>query len=179
MLQFIESQSARYIAGDLEDELTTEERDMYRWLSATPGAAHELFRAGAMTTTLPEDADGISVMICHSTTPLRSSTNPTIVVSHPGNQSVYGPMFESLRTWWLALDRYCGAFIVAGGPPGFSHSAIAADAVHVANRRHLVAFLNGAARYMLADDPFIGQDLEWAGFEFTQRTTHGYRYRAV
>lgn len=141
--------------------------------------AHELFRAGAMATALPPDADAINVMVCQSPIPLRTSTNPTVVFSHPGNQSVFGQMFDSLRTWWLALDRFWGAFIIAGGPPGFSNSGIDADVAHAANRRHLVQFLNGGARYLLADDASIGEDLEWAGCSFVKRTTHGFRYRAL
>ena len=179
MLQFIESQHARFIAGALDQELTADERAMHRWLAASPGAAHELFRAGAMATTLPADADAINVMVCRSPIALRTSTNPTIVFSNPGNQSVFGPMFRSLRTWWLALDRFWGAFIIAGGPSGFSNRAIDAGVAHVANRRHLVQFLNGGARYLLAEDPFIHGDLEWAGLAFAQRTRRGFRYQAV
>lgn len=179
MLQFIESQHARFLAGQLDDELTDEERAMHRWLAVSSGAPRELFRAGAMATLLPSDADTISVMVCQSPVPLRTSTNPTIVVSHPGRRSVFGPMFDSLRTWWLTLDRFWGTFIIAGGPPGFSNGPIDADVARVINRRQLVQFLNGGARYLLADDPLIGADLEWAGFAFTRRTTHGSRYRAA
>ena len=44
-LRFIETQHARYLTGELEDELTDEERDMHAWIASDPGAAHELFRA--------------------------------------------------------------------------------------------------------------------------------------
>jgi len=86
-------------------------------------------------------------------------------------------MFNSLRTWWLTLDRHCGAFIIAGGPPGFSSSAVPPEIAHVINRQYLTQFLHGDARYMLAADDFILGDLEWAGFVFDKKTTHGFRYR--
>jgi hypothetical protein len=38
--------------------------------------------------------------------------------------------------------------------------------------------MNGS-RYMLAGDDFLSDDLEWAGFAFTQRTGHGFRYHKV
>jgi hypothetical protein len=57
-LRFIETQHARYLTGELEDELTDEERDMHAWIASGPGTAHELFRAGAMETMLPADAAG-------------------------------------------------------------------------------------------------------------------------
>ncbi len=176
-LRFIDSQHARYQAGELEGELTNEERAYHAWLAESPGAAHETFRAGAMDTMLPDDADAINVMICHAPIPLRTSTNPTLTISFPGHQSIFGPMFNSLKTWWLTLDPHCGALIIAGGPPGFSSSAIPAEIAQVINRRYLTQFLLGDARYILADDDLIQGDLEWAGFVLDKRTTHGFRYR--
>jgi hypothetical protein len=32
---------------------------------------------------------------------------------------------------------------------------------------------------MLADDDFIPSDLEWAGFAFDKKSTHGFRYKKV
>lgn len=177
MLRFIEMQHARFLAGELEDELTDDERDMHAWIAADPGGAHKLFRAGAMETMLPADASEISVTICQVPIALRSSTNPAVRLSHPGRDSVFGATFNSLRTWWLALDRHWGAFIVAGGPAGFGIEAAPSDFARVVNRQYLVQFLEGNARYMLADDAFLGEDLEWAGFTFAQRTTRGFRYR--
>jgi len=176
-LRFIETQYARYLTKELEDELTDEERDMYAWIASDPGAAHELFRAGAIETMLPADASAINVIVCQTPIALRSSTNPAIRLSHPGNDSVFGKMFNSLRTWWLALDRHWGAFFVAGGPPGFSSGAVPPDIARVVNRLYLVQLLEGGARYMLADDDFLGEDLEWAAFTFAQRTSRSFRYR--
>ncbi len=85
-LCFIESQHARYRAGELEDELTDEERDYHAWLAENPGAAHEMFRAGAMNTMLSDDAAAINVMVCQTPIPLRTSTNPTLMISSPGRQ---------------------------------------------------------------------------------------------
>jgi hypothetical protein len=178
-LRFIETQHARFLAGALEDELTDEERDMHAWIAADPGAAHELFRAGAMETMLPADASAINVIVCETPIALRSSTNPAVRLSHPGHDSVFGAMFNSLRTWWLTLDRNWGAFIVAGGPPGFSTGAVPPELARVVNRQYLVQLLHGGARYLLGDDEFIGDDLEWAGFAFDQNTTRGFRYRAT
>jgi hypothetical protein len=163
----------------LEDELTDEERDMHAWIASDPGAAHELFRAGAMETMLPADASAINVIVCQTPIALRSSTNPAVRLSHPGNDSIFGVMFNSLQTWWLALDRHWGAFIVAGGPSGFSARAVPPDLARVVNRQYLVQLLEGSARYMLADDDFLGEDLEWAGFTFAQRTARGFRYRSM
>jgi hypothetical protein len=178
-LRFIETQHTRYLTGDLEDELTVEERDMHAWIASDPGAAHELFRAGAMETMLPADASAINVIVCKTPIALRSSTNPAIRLSHPGNDSIFGAMFNSLRAWWLTLDRHWGAFIVAGGPSGFSAEAVPPDLARLVNRQYLVQLLEGSARYMLADDEFLDEDLEWAGFTPSQRTARGFRYRKV
>lgn len=178
-LRFIETQRARYLTGELEAELTDEEKDMHAWIASDPGAAHELFRAGAMETTLPADASAINVIVCQTPIALRSSTNPAIRLSHPGNNSIFGAVFNSLRTWWLSLDRDWGAFIVAGGPSGFSTRVAPTDLARVVNRQYLVQLLEGGARYMLADDDFLDEDLQWAGFTFAQRTARGSRYRKV
>ena len=172
-------QHARYLTGELEDELTDEERDMHAWIASDSGAAHELFRVGAMETMLPADASAINVIVCQTPISLRSSTNPAVRLSHPGDDSIFGTMFNSLRTWWLALDRHWGAFIIAGGPCGFGLGAVPPDLARVVNRQYLVQLLEGSARYMLADDDFLGEDLEWAGFTFAQRTARGFRDRKV
>src|SRR5438094_2049940 len=128
---------------------------------------------------LPADADDINVMVCRASIALRTTTNPAVIVSHPGRESVFGPMFNSLRTWWLTLDRHWGAFIIAGGLPGFSIGEMPDDVARVMNRQYLVQFLKGETRYLVADDAFVGLDLEWADFSFEQRTTRGFRYRAA
>ncbi len=177
-LRFIEAEHARFLSGEADD-LSDDERAMHERFAASPGAAHALFRAGAMDTMLPDDADLINVILCQAPLALRSSTNPAIVFSQPGTESIYGPMFKSLRTWWLTLDRHWGVFIIAGGPPGFSSGAVEADLTRVVNRRYLVQVLQGGARYLLADDPYLGEDLEWAGFTFAQQTMRGFRYLAA
>ena len=74
-LRFIETQHARYLTGELKDELTDEERDMHARIAVDRGAAHELFRAGAMETMLPADASAINVIVCQTPIAIRSSTN--------------------------------------------------------------------------------------------------------
>jgi hypothetical protein len=109
MLRFIETEQARFLAGDLDGDLSDEEREMHEWIAASPGSAHMLYRAGAMDTMLPGDASGIGVIVCQAPIALRTSTNPTVVFSHPGRESVFGAMFKSLRTWWLPLERHWGS----------------------------------------------------------------------
>lgn len=92
--------------------------------------------------------------------------------------SVFGEMFRSLRAWWLTLDWHWGAFTITGGPPGFSSQAVEPAVSRMINQCYLVQMLHGDARYMLADDPYLESNLEWAGFAFEQRTPHGFRYRA-
>jgi hypothetical protein len=88
-------------------------------------------------------------------------------------------MFNSLRTWWLTLDRHWGALIIAGGPSGFSVGAVPADLARLINRQYLVQLLAGNARYMLADDGLLAEDLEWAGFSFERQTARGFRFQKV
>ena len=178
-LRFIENQQARYQAGELEEELTEGERQYHAWVEANPDAAHEMFRVGAIDSLLPSDADVINVIVCQTPIRLRSSTNPTVTISYPGRKSIFGAMFDSLRTWWLTLDRHWGAFIVAGGPSGFSLNLVTPELTRVVNRQYLTQFLNGDARYMLADDDFVATDLNWTGFMFDQKTTRGSRYRKM
>ncbi|KTE10842.1 hypothetical protein ATE76_13025 [Sphingopyxis sp. H093] len=147
-------------------------------IAASADNAHVLFREGAMDTTIPDDAAVINVMVCQSPIPLRTSTNPTLMVSVPGRQSVFGTFFNNLRTWWLTLDRHCGVFIIAGGPPRLTNSTMPADAAQVINRQYLVQHGNSlTVRYMICDDPDLDDDLEWAGYRFERRTTHGARWR--
>ena len=130
-----------------------------------------------MDTSLPPDAHAINVMVCYSPIALRSSTNPTLLISTPGRQSVFGSFFNDLRTWWLTLDRYWGVFIIAGGPPGFSNLPMPAGAARVINRQYLVQHQNSlSVRYLVADDELLDEDLAWAGYRFEQRTTHGARW---
>lgn len=178
MLRFMGTENVRFIAGELRN-LTDEERAMHEWIASNPGGAHLLFREGALDTMIPEDAPIINIMLCHSPILLRSSTNPTLMISVPGRKSVFGEMFNSLRTWWLTLDRHWGVFIIAGGPPGFTKNDMPEDAARLVNRQYFTQLTHGDARYILADDPFLESDLEWAGYGFEQRTTHGFRYRLV
>ena len=53
MLRFIETEQARFLAGDLDGDLSDEEREMHERIAASPGSAHMLFRARAMDTMLP------------------------------------------------------------------------------------------------------------------------------
>lgn len=176
-LRFIEAENERFRAGGLALDLDDEETDMHEWIAASAQGAHALFREGAMDTSLPPDAHAINVMVCHSPITLRSSTNPTLLISTPGRQSVFGSFFNDLRTWWLTLDRYWGAFIIAGGPPGFSNLPLPPDAARVINRQYLVQRQNSlSVRYMIADDELLDEDLAWAGYRFERQTTHGARW---
>lgn len=177
-LRFIEAQNARFRAGDHDSDMTDEERAMHAWIASSLDNAHALFREGALDTTLPEDAQAINVMVCRSPITLRTSTSPAVRILHPGPESALGPFFNPLRTWWLALDRECGVFIVTGGPPGFSNSTMPADAARMVNRQYLVQLLKSRwVRYMIADDEFLGEDLAWAGYTLASQTTHGRRWR--
>lgn len=178
MLRFIEAQSARFKDGALNAELTEEEREMHEWIAASADNAHAIFREGAMDTTIPEDADAIDVTVCHSPIPLRTSTNPTLVISVLGQQFIFGSFFNERRTWWLPLDRHCGAFIVAGGPSRFSNNSMPEDAARMVNLQYLLQHdASMTVRYLIADDPYLDEDLDWAGYNFEQRTTHGARWR--
>ena len=177
-LRFIEAQDARFRANDHDPDMPDEERAMHAWIASSPDNAHALFRDGAVDTTLPEDAHAINVMVCRSPIALRTSTSPAVRISDPGRESAPGPFINLLRTWWLALDRQCGAFIVAGGPPGFSNSLMPADAARVINRQYLVQLLNSRwVRYMIGDDEFLDDDLAWAGYTLAAGTTHGHRWQ--
>lgn len=177
MLRFMETENARFREGKLF-ELTSDERAMHQRIADGPGGPHQLFRKSVLDTSMPDDAAEINVMVCRSPIPLRSSTNPTLMVSQPGTSSIFGEMFGSLRTWWLSLDHHWGAFIIAGGPPGFSNGSVEPAVARVINQRFLTQLLHGDARYMLADDAYLQSDLKWAGFKFEQQTTHGFRYSA-
>lgn len=177
-LRFIEIETARVKSQGFTASLDTEERELHQWLSASADAGHTLFREGALDMMPPVDANQINVMVCRSLISLRSSTNPTLMISHPGRNSVFGSFFDSLRTWWLTLDRNWGAFIIAGGPPGFSNNAMPLDASRVINRQYLVQLQNSlSVRYLIADDEHLPDDMEWAGHRFERSTTNGFRYR--
>ena len=89
-------------------------------------------------------------------------------------------MFNSLRTWWLALDCHWGAFHHCRRTARLQRQGLSPpDLARMVNRQYLVQLLEGSARYMLADDDFLSEDLEWAGFTFAQRTARGFRYRKV
>ena len=177
-LRFIEAESARFKVGALDAGLSEEEREMHEWIAASADNAHAVFRDGAIDTAIPDDAAAVNVMVCHSPIPLRTSTNPTLMISVPGRESVFGEFFNNLRTWWLTLDRHCGAFIIAGGPAGFTNLAMPKDATRMINQQYLVQHGNSlTVRYMIADDTDLDGDLAWAGYNFDRRTTHGARWR--
>lgn len=179
-LRFIEDENARFRAGELDADLSPEEREMHEGIAAAPGGAHALFREGAMDTLAPADAAEINVMVCRSPIRLRTSTNPAVRMSHPGRESALGPFFNPLRTWFLTLDPQWGAFIIAGGPANFTISDMPQDTARVVNRFYLVQHQNSPwVRYMLADDPFIDADLDWAGYRMERQTAQGARYHKV
>lgn len=179
MLRFIENQSRRFLRGELDAELTDDERDMHQWIASNPDAAHELFRAGALATTLPADAGSVTVMVCEAPIPLRSSTNPTVTLSHPGGRSPFAAIFGGIKTWWLPLDHLWGTLILGSGSPDLVITEIPTNAVRLINRCYTAQLLEGGARYMIADDELLEEDLRWAGFRFDARTTRGFRYRVA
>ena len=177
ILRFIETENARFKRGEINTRLSEAEQDMHELIAACEDGAHVLFREGALDTTLPPDAEAINVMVFRSPIPLRSSTNPTLSISEPGRQSVFGDFFNNLRTWWLSLDQYWGAFIVLGGPSGFSNSEMPADTARMINRQFLVQRLNSmTVRYLIADDSYLNEDLDWAGFDLARCTSSGKRW---
>ncbi|WP_370675555.1 DUF4238 domain-containing protein [Pleomorphomonas sp. PLEO] len=177
-LRFIEAQTTRFNDGALDGDLSEEEREMHEWIAASTDHAHAIFRAGAMDTAIPEDADAINVMVCRSPISLRTSTNPTLLISEPGRQSVFGSFFNGLRTWWLTLDRHCGVFIVTGGPANFTNDTIPLEVARVINRQYLVQHGNSmTVRYLIAEDSYVEEDLQWAGYNLEQRTIRGARWR--
>jgi hypothetical protein len=180
MFRFIQTENERVKANGFDLDLSEEEREMHRWLGASADRAHILFREGALDTSLPADASGIGVMACHSPIALRSSTNPTLVLPDPGGESVFGSFFNSLRTWWLTLDRHYGVFIFAGGLPGFTKGVLPHGEARRINLLYLVQHLNSSSvRYLIADDEHLKEDLGCAGYRFDRRTDRGCRYRKV
>lgn len=177
-LRFIEVENERSHSEEFATSVGEEEREMHEWMSASADAGHTLFREGALDIIPPADANRINVMVCRAPIALRSSTNPTLMISHPGRESVFGFFFNSLRTWWITLDRHWGAFIIAGGPPGFTNRPMPLDAARVINRQYLVQLQNSlSVRYLIADDEHLAEDMEWAGHRFERSTTNGFRYR--
>lgn len=178
-LRFIEIENVRAQSEEFANSLSDEEREMHQWIVASADGAHALFREGALKMMPPVDANQINVMVCRSPISLRSSTNPTLMISHPGRESVFGSSFNSLRTWWLTLDPHWGAFIIAGGPPGFTNNPMPHDAARVINRQYLVQLQNSlSVRYLIADDVYLEEDMVWAGHRLERSTTSGFRYRA-
>ncbi|MED5547298.1 MAG: hypothetical protein VYD90_18860 [Pseudomonadota bacterium] len=45
--------------------------------------------------------------------------------------------------------------------------------------QYLTQFLHGSARCLLAEDDFLSEDLDWAGYALETRTTRRFRYRNV
>ncbi len=43
----------------------------------------------------------------------------------------------------------------------------------------MTQFLQGSPRYLLAENDFLSEDLDWAVYVFATRTTRGSRYRKV
>ncbi len=179
-LRFIETEHARVLSEGFPADLSNEERAMHLWIAASAEGARTLFHEGALDMLPTADAPHINMMVCRSPIALRTSTNPTLLISMPGRNSVFGPFFNSLRTWWLTLDPYWGVFIIAGGPPGFTSGVMPEDAARMINRTYLVQHDKSlSVRYLIADDSHLAEDLEWAGYRFEQKTTHGFRYRKV
>lgn len=52
------------------------------------------------------------------------------------------------------------------------------NAARMVNQQYLVQHGNSmTVRYLIADDPYVDEDLDWAGYNFERRTTHGARWR--
>jgi Protein of unknown function (DUF4238) len=177
-LRFIEAENNRYKTGELNGKISRSEHEMHNWLASSNISSKSLFHIGALDRSIPPDSADIGMMVCRSPIPLRSSTNPTLTVSFPGNKSAFGDMFSALRTWWLSLDRSWGIFIVAGGPPGFSQMELPLDTAIMINRLYLVQQQHeSASRFLIAEDDFLVDDLDWAGYKLESRTQRIVRFR--
>jgi hypothetical protein len=65
-LRFIETENAPVQAEGFAADFSEEECDIYRWIAASTGGAHALFRDDALNMMLPADAGGINVIVCRS-----------------------------------------------------------------------------------------------------------------
>jgi hypothetical protein len=179
-LKFIESEQVRVRQANFKSDYTAEERHMHDALTATPNGGHAFFLEGALQTgSILQELDEVGITVCHSTEPLRSSTNPALTVPlPPGEQSRRCASGQPARAWWLPLSRHCGALVSLGCKQrGLIHEDGEAAFVRKMNQLYLVQLLTmPAVRYCLADDPHIDEDLVWAGYQLVRRGERKLRY---
>ncbi|UPT97737.1 DUF4238 domain-containing protein [Bradyrhizobium barranii subsp. apii] len=168
-LRFIEQEAVHAREIGFRDDYSEDEREMYAELSRTAAGPRSYFLA--MAADIQQFAlhwDRASISVIRSRIPLRSSTNPTLVVPRKlGHIRLFEELEADAFCYWLPLSRYFGAMLTMSRRfNDFIHQDLPDDAARVFNRLYLGQLLEmPSTRHCFADDPEIEGDLHWAGFD--------------
>lgn len=168
-LQFIEQEAAHVREFGLRDGYSDDEREMYAAIARTAAGPRSYFLSmAANTQQFALHWDRASITVIRSRIPLRSSTNPTLVIPRKlGHIKLFEELEDGAFCYWLPLSRHFGAMLTMSRRfNDFIHQDLPDDAARVFNRLYLGQLLEmPSTRHCFADDPEIEGDLQWAGFD--------------
>jgi Protein of unknown function (DUF4238) len=180
-LQFIEQEAAHVRKFGFRDDYSEDEREMYAALSRTAAGPLSYFLSmAANTQQFALQWDRASITVIRSRIPLRSSTNPTLVIPRKlGHIKLFDELEAGAFCYWLPLSRHFGTMLTMSHRfNDFVHQELPDDAARVFNRLYLGQLLElKSTRHCFADDPEIEGDFHWAGFDRLDGTGDRGRYK--
>jgi hypothetical protein len=180
-VQFIEQEAAHVRKFGFRDDYSEDEREMYAALSRTAAGPLSYFLSmAANTQQFALQWDRASITVIRSRIPLRSSTNPTLVIPRKlGHIKLFDELEAGAFCYWLPLSRHFGTMLTMSHRfNDFVHQELPDDAARVFNRLYLGQLLElKSTRHCFADDPEIEGDFHWAGFDRLDGTGDRGRYK--
>ncbi|MCK1325478.1 DUF4238 domain-containing protein [Bradyrhizobium sp. 156] len=180
-LRFIEQEAAHARDFGFRDDYSEDERETYAALSRTAAGPPSYFLS--MAVNMQQFAlhwDRASIAVIRSRVPLRSSTNPTLVIPRKlGHITLLEELEAGAFCYWLPLSPHFGVMLTMSHRfNDFVHQELPDDAARVFNRLYLGQLLEmPSTRHCFADDPEIEGDLQWAGFDRFDGTGDRGRYK--
>jgi hypothetical protein len=168
-LQFIEQEVEHVRKSGFRDDYSEDEREMYAAIARTAAGPRSYFLSMAVNARqFALQWDRACITVIRSRIPLRTSTNPTLVIPRKlGHIRLFEELEAGAFCYWLPLSRHFGAMLTMSRRfNDFVHQELPDDAARLFNRLYLVQLLEmQSTRHCFADDPEIDQDFQWAGFD--------------
>jgi hypothetical protein len=181
-LQFIEQEAEHVRKFGSRDDYSEDEREMYAAISRTAAGPRSYFLSMAVNVRqFALHWDRASIAVIRSRIPLRTSTNPTLVIPRKlGRIRLFEELEAGAFCYWLPLSRHFGTMLTMSRHfNDFVHQELPDDAARVFNRLYLGQLLEmQSTRHCFADDPEIDQDFQWAGFDRLDGNDDRGRYKS-
>jgi len=177
-LEFIKSEQARIRDPRFRHEYSEAEIMMHQDISSIPNGAYHFYlgMSGNLDQYFEQYARA-SIAIFGSNIPIRTSTNPVIIVPlnifqnkafNPNETAKWLPLSPRVGVMLFLNDNFCDF----GG-----YQIVENEVIRTLNRLYLIQLLNTrTTRHMVAKDEYLMEDFAWAGIKSDSKNSKKFRF---